>query len=53
MHCLKNGQVFELRDGEEVLRVGGIRGSYGPSNFDRRSSTLQGLRQAPLHARRD
>jgi predicted phosphodiesterase len=42
LHYLRNGQVFELRAGSEVLRVGGIGGCFGPSNFERLSATLQG-----------
>lgn len=51
MHYLKNGQVFELRDGDEVLHVGGVGGCYGPSNFERRGATLQGY--AKRHYTRD
>lgn len=42
LHYLRNGQVFDLRVGSEVLRVGGIGGCFGPSNFERLSATLQG-----------
>ena len=42
LHYLKNGRVHELVAGREVLRVGGIGGCYGPSNFERLSKTLQG-----------
>jgi Icc-related predicted phosphoesterase len=42
LHYLKNGHVFELVDGGETLLVGGVGGCYGPSDFERGSSTLQG-----------
>jgi hypothetical protein len=51
LHHLKNGQVRELVAGREVLRVGGIGGCYGPSNFERPSKTLQGY--AKRHYTRD
>lgn len=51
LHYLKNGNVFELAAGGEVLRVGGIGGCYGPSNFERRSAELQGY--AKRHYTRD
>jgi predicted phosphodiesterase len=41
-HYLRNGQVYELRSGDETLRVGGIGGCFGPSDFERRSAALQG-----------
>ncbi len=39
---LRNGQVQELRIGNDVLRVGGIGGCFGPSDFEHRSASLQG-----------
>jgi len=42
LHYLRNGHVHELVAGDEVMRVGGVGGCFGPSNFERRSSTLQG-----------
>ncbi|MGE5787175.1 MAG: hypothetical protein ACM3ZE_21455 [Myxococcales bacterium] len=51
LHYLRNGQVRELIAGDEVLRIGGIGGCFGPSNFDRRSSTLRGY--AKRHYTRD
>lgn len=51
LHYLRNGQVRELVVGEEVLRVGGVGGCFGPSNFGRLASTLQGY--AKRHYTRD
>lgn len=51
LHYLRNGHVYELVAGDEVLRVGGVGGCFGPSNFERRSSTLQGY--AKRHYTRD
>jgi Icc-related predicted phosphoesterase len=51
MHYLRNGHVHEIAAGGEVLRVGGIGGCFGPSNFERRSSSLQGY--AKRHYTRD
>lgn len=51
LHYLRNGRVHELVAGREVLRVGGIGGCYGPSNFERLSKTLQGY--AKRHYTRD
>ncbi len=42
LRYLPNGQVHELIDGNETLRVGGLGGCFGPSNFERPSATLQG-----------
>lgn len=39
---LRNGHVQELRVGDDVLRVGGIGGCFGPSDFERPSASLQG-----------
>lgn len=51
LHYLRNGGVHELVVGEEVVRVGGVGGCFGPSNFGRRASTLQGY--AKRHYTRD
>jgi hypothetical protein len=51
LHYLRNGHVHELLAGDEMLRVGGVGGCFGPSNFERRSSTLQGY--AKRHSTRD
>lgn len=51
LHYLKNGQVHELVASGDTLRVGGIGGCYGPSNFERPSKTLQGY--AKRHYTRD
>ena len=51
LHYLRNGQVQELRSGDELLRVGGIGGCYGPSDFERPSASLQGY--AKRHYTRD
>lgn len=51
LHYLKNGHVHELADGGEVLRVGGLGGCFGPSNFERPSKALQGY--AKRHYTRD
>lgn len=42
LHYLRNGSVFEITAAEEVLRIGGIGGCYGPSDFDRPARSLQG-----------
>jgi hypothetical protein len=42
LHYLRNGCVHELRAADEMLRVGGIGGCFGPSDFERRSASLQG-----------
>jgi len=46
-----NGHVHDLVVGDAVLRVGGVGGCFGPSNFGRRASTLQGY--AKRHYTRD
>lgn len=51
LHYLRNGHVHELVAGNEVVRVGGVGGCFGPSNFERHSSTLQGY--AKRHYTRD
>jgi Icc-related predicted phosphoesterase len=48
---LRNGQVQELRDGDDVLRIGGIGGCFGPSDFERPAASLQGY--AKRHYTRD
>lgn len=42
LHYLRNGEVFELTARGEILRVGGIGGCHGPSNFERPSGSLAG-----------
>ena len=39
---LRNGATIDLNDGQTNVRVGGIGGCYGPSNFMRPSGELQG-----------
>jgi len=51
LHYLRNGHVRELTAGNETLRVGGIGGCHGPSNFERPSRHLQGY--AKRHYTRD
>ncbi len=51
LRYLPNGQVHELIDGKELLRVGGLGGCFGPSNFERPSRGLQG--SAKRHYTRD
>jgi len=51
LHYLKNGHVHELAAHDEVLRVGGVGGCYGPSDFERQSKHLQGY--AKRHYTRD
>jgi len=41
LHYLRNGAVRELQVGDERLRVGGIGGCFGPSDFGRASGKLQ------------
>jgi predicted phosphodiesterase len=48
---LRNGQVQELCSGDDVLRIGGIGGCFGPSDFERSSASLQGY--AKRHYMRD
>jgi len=42
LHYLRNGEVFELTAEGESLRLGGIGGCHGPSNFERPSRSLAG-----------
>ena len=49
---LANGQTFDLKaDSASVIRVGGIGGCYGPSDYDRPGDRLQGY--AKRHYTRD
>ncbi len=48
---LPNGQSVAIAAGTEALRVGGVGGCYGPSNYDRPSRQLQGA--ARRHYTRD
>lgn len=51
LHHLRNGEARKLTTGVEVLRVGGVGGCYGPSDFERSSRRLQGY--AKRHYTRD
>ncbi len=48
---LPNGSVTEVSDGTDVLRIGGVGGCFGPTNFGRPSVSLQG--KAKRHYTRD
>lgn len=48
---LPNGNALELGRGREAIRVGGLGGCYGPSDYDRQSRHLQGY--ARRHYTRD
>jgi len=48
---LPNGNVVDLGRGREVIRVAGLGGCYGPSDYDRQSRHLQGY--ARRHYTRD
>jgi hypothetical protein len=39
---LANGDVIDIGEGRNAIRVGGIGGCYGPSDYDRKSRHLQG-----------
>ena len=39
---LPSGEVMDIGDSRDRIRVGGIGGCYGPSNYERRSHDLQG-----------
>jgi predicted phosphodiesterase len=39
---LRNGSVMSLRSESNPIRVAGLGGCYGPSDYERQSSTLQG-----------
>ncbi|MBX3251749.1 MAG: metallophosphoesterase [Myxococcales bacterium] len=42
LHYLRNGATFDLTDDDGVIRIGGVGGCYGPTNYERRSASLQG-----------
>jgi hypothetical protein len=42
LHYLRNGQVHEVTNDDEKLRVGGLGGCHGPSDFERPTKALQG-----------
>src|SRR5256885_13258944 len=48
---LRNGRPIDLREGGDVVRVGGVGGCYGPSDLERQSKHLQGY--AKRHYTRD
>jgi hypothetical protein len=48
---LRNGRTMELGEGRDVVRVGGVGGCFGPSDFERQSKHLQGY--AKRHYTRD
>ena len=48
---LRNGQTLSLGESGDAVRVGGIGGCYGPSDFERQSKHLQGY--AKRHYTRD
>ncbi|HEX9402765.1 MAG TPA: hypothetical protein VF912_21905 [Anaeromyxobacter sp.] len=48
---LRNGRAMDLGKGRDVVRVGGIGGCFGPSDYERRSKHLQGY--AKRHYTRD
>lgn len=48
---LPSGDVIDIGEDRELIRVGGIGGCHGPSNYERRSRDLQGL--ARRHFTRD
>ncbi len=39
---LPSGEVMDIGDSRDRIRVGGIGGCFGPSNYERRSHDLQG-----------
>jgi hypothetical protein len=39
---LRNGRAMDLGEGRDSVRVGGIGGCFGPSDYERRSKHLQG-----------
>jgi predicted phosphohydrolase len=51
LHYLRNGCTFDLTDDHDAIRVGGIGGCYGPSDYERRSNRLQSY--ARRHYTRD
>jgi Calcineurin-like phosphoesterase len=48
---LRNGRTMNLGESGDVVRVGGLGGCYGPSDFERQSKHLQGY--AKRHYTRD
>jgi hypothetical protein len=50
-HYLRSGTAMDLAVGDDQVRVGGVGGCHGPSNFERPSATLQGY--AKRHYTRD
>lgn len=48
---LRNGATVELKAGDEMVRVAGVGGCYGPSDYERQSKQLQGY--AKRHYTRD
>ena len=40
---LPSGDVIDIGESRERIRIGGIGGCHGPSNYERRSRDLQGL----------
>jgi predicted phosphodiesterase len=48
---LRNGTTMDLTEDRDTVRVGGVGGCYGPSDFDRHSKHLQGY--AKRHYTRD
>ena len=48
---LRNGRTLDIRDqAGDIIRVGGVGGCYGPSDYRRRSDTLQGYAQTFSHS---
>lgn len=45
LHYLRNGEVRTLGGGEDANSVGGLGGCYGPSDYDRPGSSLEGYRK--------
>jgi hypothetical protein len=50
---LRNGRAMNLGKGRAYVRVGGMGGCFGPSDYERHSKHLQGYAKGPLRARRD
>jgi len=42
---LRNGQRFNITEGDETITVGGLGGCFGPSDYGCRSRDLQGYRK--------
>jgi len=51
LRYLRNGEVVDIKGGDGAIRVGGLGGCFGPSDYDRRSPNLQGY--ARRHYTRD